>query len=268
MSPGVIVISSLALWTKPNLPGIVGEELAGQSLVVSVFLLILAYGLGLIIATLSWAGATQYTYNKAAPRFVRPVRRFSWRTFGQTLLGSIRLSLLKSLASSFLRAGLWLSSWLPLPTQGQTVELRLQVSEALDRHLGLAAASNMQRFYKTIWDFLATFRTVISGTLDNSKRPVLSEAEAVHRRLLFGLGVGFALLLLAVESLARLVLYFISRPQHDPPESANWLEKLPVLDLPLLCLIIVFGLLGSFALRWVAGRWWVQELLLTSALTR
>ena len=105
------------------------------------------------------------------------------------------------------------------------------------------------------WDRLVIYRTIIADWMGEKGKYILTEAESVHRRFLFSLGVAMALSLLTLQSLIRLILCI-----------SPLCNSLPSCPLGLLVLITLLGELTSFRLRVVAGRWWEEELILTVSL--
>jgi hypothetical protein len=94
---------------------------------------------------------------------------------------------------------------------------------------------------------------------------IVSQAEAIHRRILFTVGVSFALMLWSICLWLRLALMPIAKKWNWSPYyrtfpfSANW---------ELILLIAAGVLMVSYLLRVVFSRWSQHELILTYGLTR
>ena len=184
-------------------------------------------------------------------------------------LGSIRawvVSLFYRLWDYLSLVALLFFGWLPLRLEAWAfaqVSNDIQDSLADIEDSGVTAVRDT--VIRSVWELLDTYRLVVSGALEPSTEPVLVECRAIHLRLLFGLGAGLALLVIAAQAVARLMLFAIAKV--TPPEGtfAVWVSERPG-NLPLLTAAVVIGLLAGFVLRWVAGRWWEMELLLTHSL--
>lgn len=241
LCPGIIVLSSIILWT-PNLAAVFGEELAKHEVLVIIILLVISYAFGVMIASWSGAGADYYvrTYNneqKQPTGWRRPV----WWV-------------------------ILLFHWLPVPQSGRAlVEKQLQIFESLEQHTGLQGLPILQN----PWERLATYRILVSGKVGDKGRPILTEAEWVHRRLLFALGVALALLLLSLQTILRLLLLGLHKLKLfalGPEDFIAWVNSLPAINLLTLLILAAFSLAASFGMRRIAARWWQYELLLTCSL--
>lgn len=243
LCPGIIILSSIVLW-RPNLTAVFGEEVAKHEVLVIIILLVVSYALGVMIASWSGAGADYYvrTYKN------QQKQPAGWR-----------------------RPAWWvilLFHWLPVPQSGRAlVEKQLQISEALELHTGLQGLPILQN----PWERLATYRILVSGKVGDKGRPILTEAEWVHRRLLFALGVALALLLLFLQATLRLLLLGFHKLKLftlGPEDFTSWVDSLPAINVLTLLIIAAFSLTASFGLRRIAARWWQYELLLTCSLIR
>ena len=258
LCPGIIVLYSSVFWAKPDLAVLLGDELAKHQLVVAALLIIASYTSGMLVASWSSAGADYYIRIYKNPQKIPT----SWR-----------------------RPIWWIVCFfhaLPVPRSTSfLVEGQLQISEGIDKYAGVPGLSLLQN----PWDRLATYRTIMSGRLGRKGRPILTEAQWVHRRLLFALGVALAVLIVGLQAIVRLLLYgfttwlpltskwllinFQALPLNFQVfPLTSWVESLPHTSLPSLVGIGIIGIASSLGLRKIAGRMWEYELLLTSSLTQ
>lgn len=241
LCPGVILVSSSALWAAPSLDKLLGSKLEKYPLVVVLILIVVCYALGLIVTF--WG-------SNGADRYVRAHRVRKWR--GSTLRERLTLWRLRFLHG------------LPFPLENEaTVEANLRISQDLTRYAGLPGLSALE----SPWDRLSLYRTVMTDRLGDGASAILAEADATHRRFLFALGVALALLLVTLQS----VLLFVLSSLRGVRTLSLWIAKsgLPHVDERLALFFLAgLGLLASLLLRRVAGRLWEQEFLLTSSLTR
>jgi len=240
LCPGAILVCSSALWAAPGLNDLLGSKLEKHPLVVVLLLVVVCYALGLIVTFWGSSGAHRY----------------------------VRAHRVRRLCSSKLRERL--TFWplrfccgIPVPVDNEaTVEGHLRMSQDLTRYAGLPGLSALE----TPWDRLSLYRTVMTDRLGKGASAILSEADAIHRRFLFAVGVALALFLVALQS-GLLALSSL----HGVRPFSVWIAQLglPHLDQRLaLFLLATLGILASILLRRVAGRLWEQELLLTCSLTR
>ena len=236
LCPGAIVLFSTVLWMDQNTLNGLKEIFKEQQILGAIMSIIVSYAVGVMIALWSGVGADRYIRAHYKPN---AAPKEDWEALGWLALN--------------------LFHWIPVPRMNASiVEGQLRIAEALTRYTGLNNLSLMQN----PWDRLATYRTIVSGRVGDEGRPILTEAEWVHRRLLFAIGVSLAVLLLALQALLGFLLILF--------------HKLPVLAvLPSphyspgrLVLLTFIGLVSSFGLREMAGRWWEYELLLTCSLSR
>ena len=113
---------------------------------------------------------------------------------------------------------------------------------------------------------LSLSRTSLADLVGPHGKALIAEADAVHRRFLFALGLALASLLLGLEALARLFNAALCGLGWVLPE--KWDFELPAIHSLLLAALAAIGLATSFLLRWVASRWWESKLTLTSILLR
>lgn len=246
LSPGAIVLCSFALWGKPRLGSIIGSELAKQQCVVVALLLILCYMLGMIVSLWGCAGARQYVamHGRKRARYMvhGTLNRLTWG---------------------------WLYAFhrLPLPASDPwLVGREINIALTLREQVGLEKLSKRL----TPWDWLTTYRSLMSEKAGGGPDRVVADAESAHRRLLFCLGVSLAVSLIALQSFAKLGLLVVltlsssdvSRTETWAMSNTDWINVLP------LAAMTVVGVLISFGLRQAAGQWWERELILTCSLAK
>jgi hypothetical protein len=227
---GGLLIASYLFWLPP--PDVPKE--GWQSFALSAFLVVLAYTLGLLVATWSTEGAAFYLFRL----HVRPsVERAWWRALTEA----------RKWPGTVFDGLVWLFHWLPpLPYSD------LQIASEFPSRTGRIGLS---QFLRTPWGSLTFYRTLVADAVSERDKSVLAEAETVHRHILFAEGVALAFLLLALQASARLVCHWAL------PE-----EALPRVPWPALVGLLVLGVGASFGLRMVAGRWWETEYTLTRVL--
>jgi hypothetical protein len=228
--PGAILLFSLTLWLDPEkIAKFLGESFVKQQIVTAIFLLIFSYTLGLIISWWSISGADLFIRKKRRPQALQRKEKV-------------------------LTGLLWVFHGLPEPRSNPSiVEAKLKMAEALEKYSGLQGLSLIE----TPWDWLVLYRTFMAGRVGDRGKHILMEADFIHRRFLFSQGVALAFFLLAVQSFIRLLI--LLTPLND---------SFPSIGLPWLVVIILLGASTSFGLRQVAGRWWEEELFLTSSFTQ
>ena len=133
------------------------------------------------------------------------------------------------------------------------VEAKLRIAEDLHRYTGIQSLS----LIATSWDWLVLYRIIMAERLGNLGRAILMEAAGIHRRFLFSQGVALVFLLLASQSIIRIIV--LLTPIND---------FFPSISPPSLVVITVFGAFTSFGLRIIAGNWWEEEFLLTCSLAQ
>jgi len=240
LCPGIIVLMSTFLWVRPDLIGIVGQEIARNQIIMGVSFLLLSYSAGLIIA--SWAAA-------GAHLFIR-TRMGTPEGTHKILITLIPL---------------WWFHWLAVPRQTRNiVEGRLRIAEGLDSYGGLPGLSILL----SPWDNLTTYRIIMFNRMPDKAEPLFKEADAVRGRRLFALGVGLASMLLSSEALLRLLMAIVARLRPASLFSRLLENHLPPASAAVLLSIAVIGIAASFGLRQVAGRSWEYELLLTCSVAR
>jgi len=220
LGPGAILVFSTALW----LPYWLLAALAtAPLLLVAPPLLVAAYGLGIAVATVAGVGA-QWSSRAGLDE---PVR------FAVRLVCAVP----------------------KLPENTTTVDARLRILESFQKHTRITGAPVDRR---PVWDLYALYRLVISGQEGIRGSPLLFAADSVHNRLLFALGAGLALMLVAAQALGRVAWrYLLPLPRVYP---ALYVSDEALVLLGMGCVA------ASFVLRGVASRFAAQEFLLTCPL--
>lgn len=232
LCPGAITLMSLAFWIRPNLECTFGEQIAHNEFVVAIVFLLLSYAAGLPVAVASEAGANKYLLTIAERRMLEQKPNFRSRMLGFFF-------------------------WIPqLRSTKESVRARLHVLKQIEG-FGLSGVSTLSS-----WTNLAIYRTLVAERLLHPATLVLQEAERVHRRRLFALGVGFALIVVSVQGLIRTILLVASEIFAKSPAALS-LASLPATSLGALLSITLLTGAASFGLRWVAGRFWECKFLLT-----
>jgi hypothetical protein len=222
--PGTVFIVSLSVWLDLNLEALLGKDLAANEYAVAVVFVAGAFASGMIFVSFASEGADSYQRRSLSKR--------------------------DSLVAGFVHVCLKLFCSVPGPRMNQSlVAGQVQIALDLERHGKLRGLSVLE----SPWDRLTTYRTVMEGKMGEKAPKVFHEAGVVHQRLLFALGVAFALLILGLHFLARALFW--------------WNASLPHIEVPLLIAAGSLAIAASLCLRWVGGKWWEKELLLTVSLT-
>jgi len=243
LSPGVILLFSFTLWIKPEFSRLLGQELANQQFIIGSSLLVLAYALGMVIAWFSSAGSDLYLRVTDAGTILNQI--------GGSWLRRMYVTVSRWLLFPFFR--------IAVPEGGTTLgkdsltERKIEISEDLRRFTHIQGLSVLE----SQWDLLAIYRIVVSDVAGEKATPLIAEAESVHSRMLFAMGVSLTLWLIVIQLILSLVFSLYS-----------WSDQLPDIAMPLAISMIILGVLGSFGLRWVASRWWQYELILTCRLSQ
>lgn len=255
LSPGALLLCSLRLWIDPkvDLPdSFRPDKESWEAFLLAVFLVILAYTLGLIVALWSSGGAAHYLRQVNRYWYVpwKP-RPFKMR-YGLGVPEWLCMKLLRLLHGPYVLA-VGLLHWLPDPRMDRELWMRasVRIAEGLRTQSGAAGISNEE----TPWDWLALYRVVVSDTLGEKAKVLLAEAETIHRRFLFCMGISLVATLIALQSLLRLALLLLPA-----------IQGLPTVSGALLLAIAVLAAATSFGLRWSSSRWWQSQFLLTCAL--
>jgi hypothetical protein len=237
LCPGALLLGSVFfLWVK--LPADPEGGLAKEgwlSFSLSAFLVILAYILGLILATISSEGAAFYL------RYPLP----SWCGWWWLLF-----------CWPF---WFWLLFWFPKLREDENETISLAQTAILEDLPPRTQLAGLSRLLRTPWSWLSFYRTIVAHEVGEKGKVILEEAEIVHRRLSFAMGVSLTLLVIALQSMVRLLLMGV---EYRVGGTYNF----PEVGLITLLLLTVGELLTSFALRFVAGRWWETVFALTTTL--
>jgi hypothetical protein len=236
LCPGAIMLLSVALWVQPHLADVFGEEMPHNEFVFAIVFLLLSYAVGLPVARAGEGFANRYLLARAKRD-----------AFDDSRASRIWLTL----AWAFWTLISWIPEW---PHTPYFVRERLRLQDEIENSglPGLSIAVNP-------WANLAIYRVLVAERLSRPATLVLREAESVHRRCLFALGVSCALMVVFFEALARMILQVFL-----PHELAVRLfGSPPSLSSIGLGTLIVGTWVASFVLRYVAGRFWEIEFLLT-----
>ena len=216
--PGLILLTSLALWTRLNFDAPFWK----QEALVIVLVLILSYILGLILA--SFNDMSQRQYHRS--------------------IGAIRI------LYSF-----------PSPRfTPSVVQANLTIAEDLERLAGGGGLSSLA----SPWDRLVIYRALVASRLGDRGKAILAEADILHRRFRFAMGVALAVFLVAIQSFFRLILVVLG---FFLDAILTWNSMLPSVSPILLLCITAIGLWASFELRRFAIRMWELERYLSSSLS-
>jgi hypothetical protein len=250
LCPGALLLGSFLLWVAPDdLLLLKAGKDTWQSIVLSAFVLILSYMLGLIVAMGGSGGAALYLRKRRRERYLHLPPPQSWLT--RPLVYTARLARWVYVR---LLGLLW---FLPEPRIDPVLlaGANTRMASSLSRRTGPLGLSNVE----TPWDWLALYRTAVADGLRRRGKAVLAEADAVHRRFLFSQGVALAAALLAAQALARLVLGWLT---------PAWDTTLPAVEPAGLVALLVLGFFASLGLRYNAGRCWEMEFVLTANLAK
>jgi hypothetical protein len=252
LCPGAILLSSFLFWVPiGEIPLLNASKDTWQSLTASLFLLIMAYALGMIVATASSAGAKFYLLRMRRRRYGPPPKPPLPWTGWTRWFSFVRPYHVGRFFSLLSVEGLGFVFGLPEP---RVDDIRLNDQKGRMELALLQRGAESQTTVETPWDFLTLYRTVVAGVLGPKRGQSLSsEADSVHRRLLISLGLALVALLIAAQSLLRLVLHL-----------GGWSAGLPTIGhWGLLAALTAVGCLLSWLLRIHAGRCWETEYVLT-----
>ena len=247
LCPGLILLSSAVLWFSPSQKQL--GQLKQYEWVLLALGLIAAYTLGLILEAAS--GWLAHRYTKFGGSGYRP-------------LGLTQRSLY--------RLRFWFFSLLVgfrFRMEVSTAEGLLRIVEQLEENEIEAGLGDRFSPLDLIW----SYRAVVSGPLGERAQPLLRVSENIRARLLFTLGVEFALLVTAAVALLRIIveslpwtvgLYKMLSSLGGPQVSStsSWPHCEPC------WLVLSAGVLFSALLRPVMTRLWHQELFFTFSLSR
>ena len=227
LAPGFVALIALHAWLRFDLTDVLGPSGSGNSLAVTVTVLIAAYGVGSLL--LEWVNAgTRYFMRVQLEQLGRPgpSRTSSWRWS--------------------LNSGVWLLHGMPLPRMRSSfVRAQVMMSEFNE---SVSHTFESSRF-SSPWQRLDMFRKLVSRvSIPNASAVLMAVADA-HARLLFMLSLSLTLALIAVVG-GFLSAVAIVRCHHLSP---------------LLLLVGASGL-GSYPLRLVAARYWEEEIILVCSL--
>ena len=227
---------ALGLWIDPSLLSGMATEAAKNGIIVTVFLLISAYAVGLTLAFYSVVGEERF--------IATPFPNF--KTFYKT-------------PGEFGHFISWLWLWLAhgfpklpasAPANLELMQARIDVRQALETFPVRKLFSLIQ--YGS--DQLILFRTFYPDRYKERGASMLTQAEVVYRRVLFALGVGQSLLVWTALACLRVGGYAIARSIGNP-HVPKWLR----VDPEYLFWVGVAGLLVALYLHFIESRFqsWV-----------
>ncbi|MGD0869923.1 MAG: hypothetical protein ABSB88_10255 [Bryobacteraceae bacterium] len=227
LAPGFVALIALHAWLRFDLTDVLGPSVSGNSLAVTVTVLIAAYAVGSLL--LEWVNAgTRYFMRVQLEQLGRPER-----------LGT-------SARRRVLDAGVWLMHGMPLPRMRFSfVRAQVMMSEFNE---SVSHTFESSRF-SSPWQRLDMFRKLVSRVSVPNASTVLTAVADAHARLLFMLSLSLTLALIAVVGALLSAVTIVRCHQLSP----------------LLLLVCASGL-GSYPLRLVAARYWEQEIILVCSL--
>lgn len=236
LCPGAIMLLSPALWITSDFAAKAGELLPHNEFISAILFLLLSYAIGLPVAQAAEAATNRYVTarlkRRAFQRSSRSVRRRltrNWLAWG---------------------AVAWIPEW---PRSQHFVRQSLRLQDDIE-NLGLPRLSiTVNR-----WANLAIYRALIAERLGYPAVLVLREAETVHRRRLFAIGAASAMMLVAFQAGARMIFVRLFAEG-----AATLFGSCPTLSYTSLTAILLVSGALSITLRYVAGRFWEIEFLLT-----
>jgi len=236
LCPGSVALVAIAFWFPVDF-----ARLAGQHEVVALAAMVLAaYTAGLILASFSVMAETPGQ---------RPLR-------GRGVVRPLLSVLIRTLYSFFTPQA-----------SAATVEMNLAISEQLEEFSGVSGLSSSA----SPWDRLAIYRVLAAARLGDQVKPVVTEADDLHRRFLSTMGLASALLLLAAQAAARLFLFVLSeawRALFLPGQVPDLSSKLPPIHPAVMGAVCLAAAIASWSLREFALRAWELERYLTFSLCR
>ena len=240
LCPGLILLSSAALWFSPS------EKQLGQleqyEWVLLALGLIAAYTLGLILETGSGWLAHRYLEMGYSGR---PPETDAQRAYDR------RLRFLRLLVGFVIRKD-----------DTYTAEGRLRMIEQLEDN---GIEIDLKKL--SLLDLLWVYRTLVAGPVGERAQPVLRVTENIRARLLFALGVAFSLLLSSVSAVVKL-LFTGFKPILTASAATPLAERFYCWETCWLCIVVAtVGVGVRFLLRLAMARFWDQELFFTSSLT-
>jgi hypothetical protein len=236
IAPGLVALAAVFLrlgWDATNL---LGSHLASSPPVAASFLVILAYGLGLVFLECAHAGAKLYLGLR--------LRRMAGVGFYRGAV--IRMYLDRYLLEPIKLICASLAFGIPLPRMIRSfVEIQMMMNEFNESVSGVYGLGRISSPFAT----LELFRLLVSRRKLEDTDKILEHASEVHNRLLFALSISLVLTLIGFVASFDFTLDFL-RTRHVSGSVA---------------LALVAGL-GSYCLRLIASRCWEVELILASSL--
>ena len=226
--PGIVILFSVGLWHWPDFK----SGFWNQKVIVILLGFILTYTFGLIIN--SYIDVALYRYSHAKLK--------RGKNFRQKILDRVNIIIYKFASPTI---------------DHLTVDANSDIENELEQLSGIIETLQIA----SPWNRLVIYRTFIADKFGERCPAVLKQAQRVHRRFRFSMGVSCAILLLSIQ---LIILMYIEVFQQFPNQS--WIYFSPQL-LKFLVFTII-SLLVSLSLRQMAFRMWKLELYLTSSLTR
>ncbi|HEX3681642.1 MAG TPA: hypothetical protein VHU83_03800 [Bryobacteraceae bacterium] len=237
LCPGAIMLLSATLWIKADFVAGFSKIAPHNEFISAILFLLLSYGIGLPVARAGEAAANRYLTARA--------KHHAFKHSSRWLKVGLRLSRLSWGVVA------WIPEW---PRTPYFVRQSLRLQEDI-QNLGLPGLSiTVNR-----WANLSIYRILVGERLTQPAALVLREAETVHRRCLFAIGVANAMMLVAFQAFLRILLQL-----WLPAKAATALFGVsPTFSNIGLTVVVAVTTVLSLTLRYVAGRFWEIEFLLT-----
>lgn len=237
--PGVIVVASSLVWRDAGFRPFAVMQTEDE-IVRAIVFVVLAYTAGLITASLGNRIAADYYLLRGRRKLFR---------LADAGKGSSFRSRIQNVADAFITA----LGWFPEPLAGDpgfataALEYNRRIDREIYENIALPGISTLS----IPWDRFVLYRTIMANKATAKVHPVLDEAEVMHRRFLFSLGVALAFAFVTVECVFVAVVVLLR------PGGAS------LTTVSLLMLMGLGAALASVGLRVSAGRWWELEEILT-----
>lgn len=236
--PGVLVLSSTLLWTRPEPELFIGSDLASQPLIVGAFIVIAAYLSGMVIY---WASTWLLNYYR-----LKQIAIFE---------GSSRLN-----PNRIYRRVVIVLFWLLIPVfrsstdeQERTVKLYFKISKALPAdETELMTMGNP-------WDMYALIRSLATHRLGSRANDLIEEAKMTHARMLFAYGTALAFWLIALQVTLRIIIWVLIWGLQIEATGPD----LPYHGGSAFIAVALSAGLTSLIFKGLGDRCWYQETLLT-----
>ncbi len=231
--PGTILLSSLLFWVDPKF-----NSSFWQREFVAIFLLLVSsYILGLILASYNRIAEFRYERNKLS----KTGKRFGIFT--------------KILDLIFTFA----ASRKPKVVVKMTTNLKANIYDNIHNLPDRLSAPIDGLSRLCSWEWLQMCRTLLANYTGEKHKAILAEAERLHRRFLFSMGVALALFLVAFQALLRFIIFALGNFWDFLNQ---WCNTLPNVNPFLLIIIAVLGFWSSSEMRRIADNISYRELYL------